>query len=267
MSREMQELMKRLREGKLPSSEAIVKETFHELGFSPEKLNPDAVRVNFNDFLKEAFVKTLEVLERYEDRTYASSLIDELVELRREDVKEAAKLLEQTDSVEEGFQKALKFLFERWYPYLRWGFLSISQSRKTRGGKDFELQVAYLLELMEIPYEKKKRLHRVDFMIPSDEAFRQNPNRALILSAKRTLRERWREVVEELQTMRSPNVYLITADEDISQGHVDGICTRYRIHLVVWDDVKLKKFSEKPLVISYTTLANEIIPDFKRFWQ
>lgn len=266
MRKEMQGLMRQIREGKLPSSEAIVKETFSELGFSPENLKPDGVQTNFNDFLKEAFVKTLEVLERYEDRAYASSLIDELVTIRKEDVKEAAGLIEKAASLEEGFQKALKFLFERWYPYLRWGFLSISQSRKTRGGKDFELQVAYLLELMEIPYEKKKRLHRVDFMIPSDEAFRQNPNRALILSAKRTLRERWREVVEELQTMRSPNVYLITADENISQGHVEGICERYRIHLVVWDDLKIKQFSEEPLVISYTTLANEIISDFKRFW-
>ncbi|MEW6188609.1 MAG: type II restriction endonuclease [Actinomycetota bacterium] len=150
---------------------------------------------------------------------------------------------------------------------MRRGFLSISQSRKTRGGRDFELQVGCLLELMGVPFEKKKRRYRVDFMIPSDDAFHHNPNRSIILSAKRTLRERWREVVEELQAMRSPNIYLITADENVSLGHVEGICGQYRIHLVVWDEVKKNKFSDEPLVISYTTLANEIIPLFRQFWE
>jgi Ribonuclease G/E len=102
-------------------------------------------------------------------------------------------------------------------------------------------------------------------MIPSDEVFRNNPTAAAIASAKRTLRERWREVVEELHDMRSPNIFLVTADEDVSKGHIRDICGKYRIHLVVWDEVK-KKYASEPLVLSYTSWANERIPLLKQFW-
>ncbi len=264
---EVDKLMQRVRKGRIPSSEAIVKETFQELRFISHVLNPQDVQRNFNRLLREAFIKTLEVLERYEDRAYAREMVDELMALRKQDLLEAQNLLEKTPGLQEGFRKALRVLLEKWYPYLRRGFLSISQSRKTRGGRDFELQFSRLLDLMEVPFEKRKRRYRVDFMIPSDEAFHHDPNRSLILSAKRTLRERWREVVEELQAMRSPNIYLITADENVSPGHVEGICRQYRIHLVVWDEVKKSRFPEDPLVISYTALANEIIPLFRQFWK
>lgn len=118
---------------------------------------------------------------------------------------------------------------------------------------------------MNIPYQKIKRAYRVDFMLPSDDLFKTNPTAAAIASAKRTLRERWREVVEELHDMRSPNIFLITADDAVSKGHVRDICGKYRIHLVVWDDVK-KKYPNDPLVISYTTWANEKLPILKQFW-
>ena len=103
-------------------------------------------------------------------------------------------------------------------------------------------------------------------MIPSDDVFKRNPTAGAIASAKRTLRERWREVVEELQAMRSPNIFLVTADYDVSKGHVKAICGDYRIHLVVWDQVK-EKYSGEPLVLGYTKWANDRIPILKQFWQ
>lgn len=86
------------------------------------------------------------------------------------------------------------------------------------------------------------------------------------MSAKRTLRERWREVVEELYNTRAPNVFIITADLDVTPGHVDFICDKYNIHLVVWDEVKHKKFADRDLVLGYTAWANERIPVLQQFW-
>lgn len=200
-------------------------------------------------------------MEDYEERIYPCNVIDALIGLKI-DILEESKKVAQT----EGYRPAIRFLFHSLYPHLREIFLSISQSRKARGGRDFELQFGKLLELMNIPYQKIKRAYRVDFMIPSDDVFKRNPTAGAIASAKRTLRERWREVVEELQAMRSPNIFLVTADYDVSKGHVKAICGDYRIHLVVWDQVK-EKYSGEPLVLGYTKWANDRIPILKQFWQ
>ncbi len=255
VKKDVQKLMKRVREGKLPSSEVIVNETFSELGYSDSECSVEYIRKNFNRILHEAWQKTLEVLERYEHNTYAEGIPDELLKIKEIEFNEA-----ENEVREKGFAYSFKSLFSKLYPYLLECFLSISQSRKTRGGRDFELQFGKLLELMKVPYQKIHRTYRVDFMIPSDEAFHNNKTTSAIVSAKRTLRERWREVVEELYAMRAPNVFLITADNKISVGQVNDICKNYSMHLVVWDEIKENKFASEPLVISYTQFANEKIP-------
>ena len=260
VKKQISELMAAARKKKLPPSEIIVAETFKKLGFLAENTGPEIVQRDFNRMLKEVWLETLCVLEDYEGKVYPSNIMDGLLALRS-DVVEESKKISQRDS----YVQAVKFLFCSLYPYFREIFLSISQSRKTRGGRDFELQFGRLLQLMDVPYQKIKRKYRVDFMIPSDDLFRRNPTAAIIASAKRTLRERWREVVEELHEMRSPNIFLVTADHDVSDGHIKAICGHYRIHLVVWDEVK-NKHSDEPLVLSYTQWANERIPILRQFW-
>ena len=262
IKREVQKLMRRVREGRVPPSEVIVEEAFKELGYLPARFASSKVRKAFNKIFYQAWTKTLEVLERYEEKAYPRGIPEELIRLRHEDVKEAEDVLKNR-----GFIPAIVGLFEKLYPYLRRCYLSIAQSRKARGGKDFELTFGRLLELAEVPYEKLERTSRVDFMLPSDAAFQHNPTAAAIASAKRTLRERWREVVEELQATRSPNIFLVTADSDISAGHVEAICGRYRIQLVVWDEIKTSRFPIEPLVLSYSQWANERLPVLEAFWK
>jgi hypothetical protein len=254
-------LMALVRKKRLPSSEEIVEETFQKLGITRDKTTPQSVQENFNQILYQVWTETLKVLEYYEGHVYPSNVIDGLMMLKNNVVAEAEKVCQK-----DGFRPAVKFLFSALYPHLREVFLSISQSRKQRGGKDFELQFGKLLQLIGVPYQKIKRKTRVDFMIPSDEAFKKNRTSAVIVSAKRTLRERWREVVEELHAMRAPNIFLATADPDVSAGHVKAICKDNLIHLIVWDDVK-ERFADEDLVLGYTEWANERIPLLKKFWK
>ncbi len=254
--------MKRVRKGRLPGSERIVEQTFEELGYAEGGVSPEDVQRNFNKFLFEVWRSTLEVLERYEKTVYGENIPDELVRLHPSDLHEAESI-----AASRGIPSAFKLLFQKWYPYLVEIFLSISQSRKQRGGKDFELQFAKLLSLMRVPYERIDRKYRVDFIMPNAEAFEKNKTTAMIASAKRTLRERWREVVEELHNTRAPNIFLITADFDISSNHVKSICGQYNIHLVVWDEVKNKNFRDEPLVLGYTQWANERVPALRQFWK
>ena len=260
IKKEISQLMRAVRKKRLPSSQTIVDETFIKLGFIPEKVSPEVVQKNFNQMLREVWIETLQVLENYEEKVYPLNVIDRLMAMKTGIIEESLKIAQR-----EGYTPAVRFLFFSLYPYFREIFLSISQSRKTRGGRDFELQFGKLLELMNVPYQKLRRKYRVDFMIPSDSLFERNPTAAATASAKRTLRERWKEVVEELHTMRSPNIFLVTADEDVTTDHVEGICLKYRIHLVVWDEVK-SGYLKEPLVLGYTEWANQRIPLLRQFW-
>lgn len=265
LKQQVSKMMARAREGRLPSSEVIVRETFQELGYQLG-IDSQKVRLEFNDRLRKAFDRTLDVLERYEDQAYGTALVDELFRMKPSSVQAAEKIVRESSDLSKGFRDAIRSLYVDWYTLLREVFLSISQSRKTRGGRDFELAFGTLLEYADIPYQKERRRTHTDFMVPSDDIFERYPNVALVLSAKRTLRERWREVAEELYDLRAPNVYLITADSSISQGHVDGICGQYRIHLVVWDEIKKTTFPDEPRVLGFTQLASEVVPLYEDRW-
>ncbi len=249
-------MMKEIRRN-LPSSESIVSETFNRLGYTPENINSQQAKERFEELLHHVWEETLHVLEEYEYSVYSKGIPSQLIS-REEDLftEKAAHKNNIVQSVIDRFQ--------RWYPYLREMFLSVAQSRKARGGRDFELQFGGMLDLMEVPYQKVKRRTRVDFMMPDDRTFEENPTSAVIASAKRTLRERWREVVEELYAMRSPNIFLVTADYAVSSRHVQAICSENRIHLVVWKEVK-QKYSN-PLVLSYDQWVRKRLPSLMQFW-
>lgn len=254
-------MMRRVRQGRLPASDAIVAEAFDDIGIISRSGSPNEFRLHFDSLLTSVWRQTLVVLERYEHKAYSSGIPAELASMRPQDVETAAAIAQ-----EQGFPQGAHGLLSTWYPYLREAFLSVSQSRKTRGGKDFELQFGSLLDFAAVRYEKKARAYRVDFMMPSDAAFRANRTVAAIASLKRTLRERWREVVAELVELQSPNIFLVTADEDVGAGHVRSICDDHNLHLVVWDRVKDPKFRDHPLVLGYSSWINNRMPAIEQFW-
>lgn len=260
IKREVKKMMKEIRNGYLPSSETIVKETFLKLGYIPSRITPTEAEENFEKILNEVWIKTLYVLEEYEKNAYSKGIPSKLISEHQDVFSDAKKTANKKD-----FRHGVTELFQRWYPYLREMFLSVAQSRKARGGHDFELQFGGMLDLIGVPYQKVKRAYRVDFMMPNDEMFKRNPTSAAIASAKRTLRERWREVVEELYDMRSPNIFLVTADYDVSKGHVKAICNDYKLHLVVWNEVK-EKYPNEPLVLSYNQWTKERLQILMKFW-
>jgi hypothetical protein len=262
MKERLKKLMKRVRKkGGLPSSSRIVDETFERLGYTPGNIQQNDILENFNDILREIWEETLVTLEEYEERSYATGIVEQLIEEFPEDYKEAERV-----SQDQGFKSGVLTLFNKWYLYLRLAFLSVGQSRKQRGGKDFELQVEKLLDIAEIPYIKQERQNRTDLVLPDVETFNRNRNIAVVVSLKRTLRERWAEVAEELFNLRSPNIFLFTADENVTGNHVNRICGQYNIHLVVWDSVKEEKFQDRALVLGYTEWATKRLPILMANW-
>jgi len=120
---------------------------------------------------------------------------------------------------------------------------SVSQGRRSRAGHALEIYVQKLFELMGIPCEKPtgmgtNQLKRIDLVVPNKKTALKQPDRAKFLSIKKTLRERWAQVVREQE--KGQILYLLTLDENISENKVKEI-DKERIVLFVPDHVKSRK--------------------------
>ena len=99
--------------------------------------------------------------------------------------------------------------------------LSLSQTRRARAGRSFELHIERMLSDGEIPFQRQAVLatgKRPDFVLPSLPALDADPDcGAFILSSKTTLRERWKQVEREMGGKR---LYLATVDESIPRASI-----------------------------------------------
>ena len=254
-------LMRRVRQNRIPPSQQIVEETLVRLGLVHGTISPEQVISGFNGHLRSLWEETLQTLESYEERAYSTGIPEELIREFPQDFETADR-----EATQRGFHAGFIRLFGDLYPWFRRAFLSVSQSRMTRGGKDFELQIEGLLELGGIPFNRQEARNRTDLILPTLELHQQNRNISMVVSVKRTLRERWAEVAEELFNLRSPNVFLFTADEKVTDGHVAQICNQYNIYLVLWDEVKTLRFPDEPLVLGYTEWATERLTQLRAWW-
>lgn len=136
--------------------------------------------------------------------------------------------------------------------------LSAAQTRKSRAGASFELHIERLLKDGSIPHEVQvvaDAKKRPDFVLPSLAAY-MNPLRkrdgALVLSAKTTLRERWKQVHGEIKNC---DLFLATVDEGIAANAILDM-ERQGIILVVPESLKKSDttvYESQSNVISFKT--------------
>lgn len=105
--------------------------------------------------------------------------------------------------------------------------MSTFQRRKSRAGTAFEHQLEFLFKGREIrysaqPYTEGKS--RPDFIFPSIECYRDRDfpsTRLTMLGAKTTIKERWRQVLEEAD--RIENKHLITLEPAVSMDYTNAM--------------------------------------------
>lgn len=101
--------------------------------------------------------------------------------------------------------------------------LSASQTRKARAGRSFEYHIETMLRAGHVPHDVQVIMtakRRPDFILPSLKVYKQagrSYEQALVLSAKTTLRERWKQVEGEIDNC---DLYLATVDDKIAENAI-----------------------------------------------
>lgn len=115
-------------------------------------------------------------------------------------------------------------------------YLSLTQSRRTRAGSAFEIILKTMFKQLKYPFDEQQVINgKPDFLMPSRKHYDKNPMDCIIFTAKRSLRERWRQVVTE--GTRGLGFYLATIDEAVSSVQLAEMLN-HRIYLVVPANIK-----------------------------
>lgn len=142
-------------------------------------------------------------------------------------------------------------------------FLSLTQSRRKRAGAAFEVVIRTLFRRLGYPFQEQQVIDgRPDFILPSKEHFEEDAMDCIVLAIKRTLRERWRQIVTEGS---GKSFYLATIDDKLTATQLDAIKTN-KIYLVVPSEMKSKIYDEWASVISFEEFfASHLDPAVKRW--
>lgn len=130
-------------------------------------------------------------------------------------------------------------------------FLSLTQSRRARAGSAFEIILKTLFKNLDYPFDEQQIINgKPDFLMPNRKHFDENAMDCIIFTAKRSLRERWRQIVTE--GTRGLGYYLATIDERISTPQLTEM-KGHRIYLVVPHGIKkrMPQYVDSANVISF----------------
>jgi hypothetical protein len=181
---------------------------------------------------------------------------------------ELQRLLEQRDLETLETLIAVSKRLSQFYKLLMESF---AQSRKTRAGVSAEYHVEFILNQLGFQglFERQRKLNgKVDFLFPSFAMWQKNQRRCTVLSLKRTLRERHKQVSEERPATGGLTVYLMStqteseAQKDITAEIVQRL-KKQNVYLVVRDAIKKKQFRKEKSVLGFTDFFCKELPRLK----
>lgn len=151
----------------------------------------------------------------------------------------------------------------RKYPEIDAVLLSASQQRKTRAGRSFEHHIAAALKAGNVLFQEQAVTggRRPDFVMPDLRTLRSRKRAssdALVLAAKTTLRERWKQVSSERLNC---DVYLATVDDRVAKASIQEMAGA-GIQLVVPESLKVSNeafYKEESNVLTFREFFDEAI--------
>ena len=194
--------------------------------------NPEYIKENFDDLFDDIGNEAYKVYQYYEQE-YGKKVLNTY----------SSYIINSTHS-----GNIPELIAESFKPFDKF-FLSLSQSRKSRAGKTFEAITKSLFKKLDYIFDEQVIINgKPDFLIPSKKHYIENPMDCIIFTAKRTLRERWRQIVTE--GTRGLGFYLGTIDQSISNVTLNEML-KHRIYVVCPQTIKYKYYSKTVNVISF----------------
>ena len=145
-------------------------------------------------------------------------------------------------------------------------FVSLGQGRHPHIVKTFELLVCRLVATAYPGAAQAVLVGQPDFIMPSIEHFRRTPVDCLVVSVKKTVRERWRQMVSDSSQPQA--FYVATLDEEVSKLELFEMEASH-FHLVVTDRVKNSRHDYRvaPNVITFEQLCAEHVDPAVQRWR
>jgi EcoRII C terminal len=208
------------------------------------------VRENFSQLVEVLQVKAYDIYKEHERSAGAKAM---RVEFERK-LKPDAKIADILEIFELSFFELDKL------------FLSFSQSRKARAGSAFQTIIAELLKKLDYPFEAQPVLKdsKPDFVLPSKAWYNFNASDCVILTLKRTLRERWRQVPTEGNT--GITFFLATIDAKVPPKELERM-KDLNVRLVVPKRLKGNEYKKHPAVISFEDFLEDYLDPAVKRWK
>lgn len=228
------EEMKRVFKSKIPSGKAIATAAVRQV-LRHKRATPDWVKENFSMLVEsiqeDAYAKYLAAERKAWEFTFAAVFGP----LHRD----CTSPKEVADLISSNF-----FALDRF-------FLTLTQSRRVRAGTAFEVLIREFFEHLQYPFTPQPRIDgNPDFVLPSVQHYDADPLTAIIFTVKRSLRERWRQIVTE--GAKGLGFYLATIDPDVSGVDLKAM-QKQKIFLVVpaKHKVEIHRYANAKNVITF----------------
>lgn len=146
-------------------------------------------------------------------------------------------------------------------------FLSLTNGRRPRAGYAFEYLMRDLFEVLGYPFTANPDIGgRPDMVLPGEERYKEYPLDCIILTIKRSLRERWRQIVTEGADARG--FFLATIDESVSENALNQMMEA-QIHLVVPGRLtgEVEHYRDRGNVISYEYFFRHYLDPAMERWR
>ena len=227
---------------------------------------------------KEKINRIRNVVEQYTDFpstseicTAAQNLIISIGRLQNKDIiKNCDKLVKDWYDVDflifEGIEEKLyrPYIMEPIGELNRLLRLSkvITNRRKSRAGLSLENHLSRIFDASGFIYEKhaETELHKKpDFLFPNSKSYHDvsfDQDKLLMLAAKTTCKDRWRQVLNEADKIR--NKYLFTLQPGVSSNQLKEMKSCNLTLVVPKKNLKLFDYSETKNVIDLTTFVSYI---------
>jgi len=212
---------------------------------------PNEIKANFDRLLEESEKEAYALYQRHEHE-YAREVLEIFVSLlvskgEIRNLGEVGRALSANISLLDRF------------------FLSLAQGRKARAGSAFESFHNNLFRRLGYPFSEQPVIDgKPDFLLPSAKHYEENALDCIIFTAKRTLRERWRQVVTE--GTKGLGFYLATIDERISSNQLKEMHGN-RIIVVCPREIKRRMYSDARNVLSFQNFFRDHLDPAMERWK